>query len=269
MITKRVAGSIAVFSLTVLLTGVLRAQAPAREEFEVASIKASGTDDGRTLVQVLPGGGLRTSGATLKFLVTFAYDVASFNVSGGPGWINSERFDILAKAERSGSEDPNYDPRKITERQYQTFREQMRPKLRTLLADRFQLKLHREMREESIYALVIAKNGTGLKPSKDFRGFSVGRGQVTANGATVEMLRGYLAGQLGRPVLDRTGLSGAFDFKMEWMPDVAQADAVTPGDPTGPSLFTALQEQLGLKLESTKGPVEVLVIDQVEKPSEN
>jgi uncharacterized protein (TIGR03435 family) len=258
--------SMRVFCVVLLSAGVLQAQAPARQEFEVASIKPSGPDDGRTLVQVLPGGGLRTSGATVKFLVSLAYDITSFNISG-PAWINSDRFSILAKADRSSADDPNYDPRQITQRQYDSMREQMRPKLQTLLAGRFQLKVHRETREEPVYSLVVGKNGAKLDPSKDFHGLGGGKGQFKANGASMEMLAGALAGQLGRPVIDRTGLAGAFDFKLEWTPDAAQADAA-PVD-AGPSLFTALQEQLGLKLESTKAPAEVIVIDHVERPSEN
>jgi uncharacterized protein (TIGR03435 family) len=246
-------------------SGMLRAQAPARQEFEVASIKLSDPDDGRTLVQVLPGGGLRTSGATVKFLVSLAYDITMFNIAGGPSWVNSDRFSILAKA--NGFEPEPYDPRQITQRQYDSMREQMRPKLQTLLADRFQLQLHRETREEPVYSLVVGKNGAKLQPSKDFHGLGGGKGQFKANGASMEMLAGALAGQLGRPVIDRTGLAGAFDFKLEWTPDAAQADTA-PVD-AGPSLFTALEEQLGLKLQSTKGPAEVIVIDRVERPSEN
>lgn len=256
--------------MVLLSAGMLRAQAPARQEFEVASIKPSGPDDGRTLVQVLPSGGLRTSGATVKFLVSLAYDITSYNISGGPSWIGSDRFTLLAKADRSSSaDDPNYDPRQITQRQYDSMREQMRPKLQTLLADRFRLKLHRETREEPVYSLVVGKNGAKLEPSKDFHGLGGGKGQFKANGASMEMLAGALAGQLGRPVIDRTGLTGAFDFKLEWTPDVTQADTPPPVDSSGPSLFTALQEQLGLKLESTKAPAEVIVIDHVERPSEN
>lgn len=254
--------------MVLLSAAVLRAQAPGRQEFEVASIKPSNPDDARTLIQVLPGGGLRTSGATVKFLVSLAYDITMFNIAGGPSWVNTDRFTILAKADRDSTpDDPNYDPRQITQRQYDSMREQMRPKLQTLLAERFQLKVHRETREEPVYSLVVGKNGAKLEPSKDFHGLGGGKGRFQANGASMEMLAGALAGQLGRPVIDRTGLAGAFDFKLDYTPDSAQTDTA-PAD-AGPSLFTALQEQLGLKLESTKAPAEVIVIDHVEKPSEN
>jgi uncharacterized protein (TIGR03435 family) len=143
------------------------------------------------------------------------------------------------------------------------------------LADRFQLKLHRETKDEPVYALVVGKSGTKLQQSSGneasgFRGLRIGRGQFTGSVATLEMLTTALANQVGRPVLDRTGLNGSFNFKLEWIPDAAPGgDAPSPSDSTGPSLFTALQEQLGLKLESARGPVEILVIDHVERPGEN
>ena len=245
-------------------------------EFEVASIKPNASYDGRILLQVLPGGGLTTSGATLSFLLTLAYEVRSFQISGGAGWINSERFDVVARSDRStGSQNDPSDPTRITAEQLKAMQQQMRPKLQALLADRFKLTLHRETREESVYALVVGKGGAKFQQANgNFGGLRIGKSQLTGSGATVEMLATALANQLGRPVLDRTGLKGQFDFKLEWAPDAAQAsppgvDAPTPAGTSGPSVFTAVQEQLGLKLESSKGPVEMLVIDHVERPSEN
>ena len=151
----------------------------------------------------------------------------------------------------------------------------MRPKLQSLLAERFKLSLHRETREQPLYALVVGKSGTKFQRANgNFGGLRIGRTQLTGSGATLEMLTTALANQLGRPVLDRTGLEGTFDFKLEWAAQAGASplpggDALPPADANGPSIFTALQEQLGLKLESTKGSVEVLVIDHVERPSEN
>jgi len=242
----------------------------------VASIKPSASDDARTLLQVLPGGGLRTSGATLKFLITLAYEVRSFQILGGSGWISSDRFDVVAKSDRStDSEKEPRDPSKVTASQLKGMQDQMRPKLQALLAERFKLSLHRETREQALYALVIGKSGIKFhRVPGNFRGLRIGRAQLTGSGATLEMLTTALANQLGRPVLDRTSLEGSFDFKLEWADQAGTSsppggDPLPPSDPNGPSIFTALQEQLGLKLESTKGPVEVLVIDQVERPSEN
>jgi len=252
--------------------------------FEVASIKPSGTDDHRFMIQIQPGGGLRTSGTTLKMLLTQAYDVRDFQVSGGPGWINTERYDITAKSEHSAEAQtlPD-DPRKMTDEQRKTVGDQMRERLRALLADRFQLTIHRETRDQSVYALVVAKGGPKLKESETKEGtgprgmMRMGRAQLSGQGVQLEMLTRTLSSQLGRPVIDRTGLKGNFDFKLEWTPDPGQPaampangpDAPPPPDPNGPSIFTAVQEQLGLRLESQKGPVEMLVIDKVEKPSEN
>jgi uncharacterized protein (TIGR03435 family) len=252
--------------------------------FEVASIKPNRSDDHRFSIQMLPGGGVRMTGTTLKMLLTQAYDVREFQISGGPGWINTDRWDIMAKSERSAASDSLPDDlRNMTDEQRKTAAEQMREQLRALLADRFQLTLHRETKEQSVYALVVAKGGSKLKESETQgsagpRGMMrMGRGQVSGQAMPLQQLTEVLSSQLGRPVIDRTGLKGNFDFKLEWTPDPGQPaampangpDAPPPSDPNGPSIFTAVQEQLGMRLESTKGPVELLVVDTVEKPSEN
>lgn len=255
--------------------------------FEVASIKPSGADFHRVMIQIQPGGGLRTSGTTLKMLLSQAYDVREFQISGGPGWINTERYDIMAKAEDAAVSDNADDLRKMTDEQRRTVGEQMRERLRALLAERFQLTIHRETKEQSVYALVVAKGGPKLQQSEAKEGtgprgmMRMGRGEFSGQGVALQMLTQSLSSQLGRPVIDQTGLKGNFDFKLEWTPDPGQsgggpfggapppgADAPPPPDPNGPSVFTAVQEQLGLRLESQKGPVEMLVIDRVEKPSE-
>jgi uncharacterized protein (TIGR03435 family) len=275
-------------SLVILGSGLAFAQpAPAPLTFEVASVKPSGGDDHRVGIQFMPGGGLRTTGTTLKFLVTFAYDVRDFQVSGGPGWINSDRFDIVAKSERGSPEsEAPADLRNMTDAQMKTTAEQMRLKLQALLADRFQLTLHHETKEQPVYALVVGKNGSKLKESEVKAGerrrmMRMGRSELNAEGVAIDMLTNTLSNVLGRPVIDRTGLKGNYDFKLQWTPDPGQsggpfggppppgADAPPPPDPNGPSIFTAVQEQLGLRLESQKGPVDLIVIDRVEKLSEN
>ena len=259
--------------------------------FDVASIKpVTPAGDGRIQVgiQMQPGGGLRATNVTLKFLLTFAYNVRDFQISGGPGWLNSELFDLMAKSERSSdTQSIPADPREMTDDQRKTSQEQTRQKLQALLADRFQLKFHRETKEQPVYALVVGKNGPKIQPSDDKsgngpRGLRMGRGQLIGNSAPLELMANALSNQLGRPVLDHTGLAGRYDFKLEWTPDPAQGggpfaglpppppgvNGPPPPDPNGPSIFTAIQE-LGLRLESQKAPVEILVIDSVEKPSEN
>jgi len=254
--------------------------------FEVASIKPSAETGFRTGIQMQPGGGLRVSGATLKMLLTIAYDVREFQIVGGPSWISSDRYDILAKAAGTGSETQTSDPRQMTDAQMKTAGEQMQQRLQALLAERFQLTIHRETKEQSVYALLVGKNGpkfeaSQIKDGHTERRMMMGRGMVNGQGVEVQMLANVLSNQLGRPVVDRTGLTGRFDIKLQWTPDPGQSltplggapppgvQAPPPPDPNGPSIFTAVQEQLGLRLESQKGPVEMIVIDRVEKPSEN
>jgi uncharacterized protein (TIGR03435 family) len=274
--------TIAGMALVVMASVGLWGQAAAPLTFEVASIKPAAQDARGTMIRMMPGGALTVTNATLRLLVTVAYDVRDFQISGGPGWVGSERYDVNAKAESSASsESVPEDPRNMTDAQRKTNQEQMRQRLQALLADRFQLTIHRETKEAPVYALVVAKNGPKLQESKEGGPrLMMGRGQLNGQGALMEMLANVLSGQLGRPVLDKTGLQGKYDFKLEFTPDPGQGaepfgglgpgpDAPPPPDPNGPSIFAAIQEQLGLRLESTKGPVEMIVIDRVEKSSEN
>jgi uncharacterized protein (TIGR03435 family) len=151
--------------------------------------------------------------------------------------------------------------------------------LRALLEDRFQLTVHKESKELSVYALVVAKDGLKLKESEAPASPADGRlhmssGQLLGQKIQLKFMAPMMAEYLGRPVTDRTGLTGTYDFKLQWTPDPAgnplpTDPGQTPPDPAGPTLFTALQEQLGLKLESQKGPVEILIIDRAEKASVN
>jgi bla regulator protein BlaR1 len=236
----------------------------ATPKFEVASIKPADPSVRGFRIQTDPGGRYIATGVTVKFLIAQAYGVRDFQVSAAPGWTDSVRYDINAKGEDGIQDKPG----------------QMDLMLQDLLADRFHLKLNRETKEMPIYALVAAKAGSKLKEStkgEDERGMRMGRGRVEAQSAPIAMLAIQLSQQLGRLVLDKTGLTGNYDFKLEWTPDLGQqqpgakeiAGTETAPPDSGPTIFTALQEQLGLKLESTKGPVEMLVIDRVEKPTEN
>jgi bla regulator protein blaR1 len=258
---------------------------PAPLTFEVASIKPSPPDERHFMMQFQPGGGLRVTGVTLKMLITQAYDVREFQVSGGPGWINTERYDIVARPEHNADSDPSpEDPRKMSDEQRKTLGEQMRARLVALLADRFRLKVHRETQQALAYALVVGKNGPKLKQTEgasETRGrMRMGRGDLNGDGVKLEFLAQALANQLGRPVVDKTGLTGNYDIKLAWTPDPGPPAPLPLGpppglepspvpDPSGPSIFTAVEEQLGLRLESQKGPIETIVIDSVEKPSEN
>jgi uncharacterized protein (TIGR03435 family) len=240
----------------------------------VASIKPDDPLKPGTSVHFQPGGGVKIDGASLKFMVLFAYDLRDFQISGIKGWMNSERYAILAKGIIT---DGPADLRSMNDQQHKAVSALVRKRMQALLAERFQLAVHTQTRELAIYALVVAKGGHKLQPNHapdgSSQGMSVGRGMLKGTRASPELIAQALSGSTGRIVRDETGLSGFYDFKMEWTPEAAAAapDKVEERSAAlvGPTIFTALQEQLGLKLEAKKGPVEILVIDRAERPSEN
>jgi uncharacterized protein (TIGR03435 family) len=255
-------------------------------KFEVASIKPSDPGERGVMIQFAPGGRFVAKNVTLKSLVAMAYDVRDFQLSGGPAWTGAARYDINAKPDAVSEAD---DPHKITtDEQRERFQERQRMRIQALLADRFQLKIGHSTKELPIYVLKVAKNGPKLQEWKEdggspFQGARIGRpGHLTGRKVSMKFLTQLLAGNVGRPVVDQTGLTADYDFNLEWTPDQNQLGGFggpggpgpdglrpPPADPNGPSIFTAVEEQLGLKLESQKGPVEMLTIDAVEKPSEN
>jgi uncharacterized protein (TIGR03435 family) len=255
----------------------LLAQSPgARPEFEVASVKLS-LDETTPGVDFEwpPGGRLRARRNSAYDFIQHAYDVRYYQILGAPDWMNSTRFDVDAKADGNPG------------------REEMNAMLRTLLEDRFKLKVHRETRQFPVFNLTVAKGGSRLQTSKEAcvafdpdhppdhdrphpvtcgNNHVFMKGQNMAWEATdIDMasLTWALAAATRQTVIDRTGLIGTFDVHLEWTPSETALGPTGDADASGPSLFTVLQEQLGLKLESGKGPVEVLVIDHVEKPSPN
>ena len=248
--------------------------------FEVASIKPANPDTPGTSIQFMPGGGLKMANIPLRAMITFAYDVRDFQISGGPGWIGTQRFDVMARPEGAPA-DGQADFAKMNDDQRKTMRVQIGERLRALLADRFQLVVHRETKEQPIYALVVAKNGSKLQETKETgnqQNMMTNRGRSEGHAIPVEMMAQMLSGITGRPVVNKTGLIAKYDFVLEWTPDMGPdaraqgfGDGITSPAPApgGPTIFTALQEQLGLRLDSQKGPVENVVIDRVEKPSEN
>ncbi|MGA3235734.1 MAG: TIGR03435 family protein [Bryobacteraceae bacterium] len=214
--------------------------------FDAASIKPADPEHiGLQLYSPNPGS-FRAMAADIKHLIAFSYNVRDVQISGGPRWADTELFDIEAKA-----------PAPATTAD-------LRLMLQSLLVDRFQLKLHREPKEQAVFDLVVARKGPKLTPV-DAAGLGIGLGktQLNGRGATMSGLAGVLSSRVGSQVIDKTGLAGFYNFTLAWTPD----DAATAE--TGPSIFTALQEQLGLKLEPAKGTVEILVIDSVERPSRN
>ena len=244
---------------------VAYAQSPA---FEVASIRPS--DPAGTVAIRRSGYRIATTSTSLQFLITWAYDVHSDRLYGKPNWLDSVRYDIVANAPQDNPPAPRR-PGQPTELQVM---------MQALLAERFRLIIHRETRELPMYALVVTKGGPKFRLTEapavmGQTPFSMpGQGRLIGTQVSAEMLAKVLSDQLSRSVQDQTGLKGVFDFRLEWEPDASSArpdDLSTPADPrTGSSLFTAIQEHLGLKMEARKAPVEVLVIDHIERaPTEN
>jgi uncharacterized protein (TIGR03435 family) len=258
-------------------------QAP-RPEFEAASIKPNNGVTNFAGMRLLPGGRIEAQNVNLKFLIQNAYKVKPFQIVGGPSWIESQRYDVSAKPEEGASQN------------------QVSLMMQSLLADRFKLRLHRETRETQVYLLTPAKGGMKLPEAKPGSCITPNQNAPmrfspdgprpcgsmmmspgAVNGASIGMdrLTDALSNLSGRTVIDKTGFTGTFDVHLEFTPEGLPAgpfgglppppDAPKPpaNDANAPSIFTALQEQLGLRLESAKDKVEILVIDSAEKPSEN
>jgi len=260
---------IAAVALIVSSAGVF-AQAPAPrpkfDAFEVATIKPVEHEAKSSRYITMQGANrFVEKDYTLKLLIAAAYNLNAKEIAGGPAWIESDHYDIVAVT--PGEVRPTHD-------------EQM-AMLRNLLADRFKLTFHREQKEFSIYELEVAKGGPKLKASTASADAPVAlistvypqRMVLPARNATMSDLVSLMQrAMLDRPVVDKTGLSGRFDFDLEWAPDETQFGGEVPiasaDAPTAP-LFTAIQQQLGLKLEATRGPVDALIVDEAERPSEN
>lgn len=236
---------------------------PKKAAFEVASIRAA-NQDGNVDIDAVKGH-FAAHNVTLKRLAALAYEIDPRQISGGPGWVDSDSYDINAKV-----------PEEFVSQTHQLLPQM----IQSLLADRFQLAIHREPREASGYALVVDKKGPKMERAKtDAKnpGFHSGNTHLTAENVTMEGLANHLSRNrdIGKIIVDKTGLTGRFDFELNWTPErlALKPEASFLGEPKTsddrPSIFTALQEQLGLKLESVKVPFSAVVIDRAEKPEEN
>jgi uncharacterized protein (TIGR03435 family) len=265
-----------------VLTGFASAQSPAaRPQFEVASVKPNTSGNGMTMIRPPVGGRFTATNARLKNLIGIAWKLQDYEISGGPAWINTDGYDVTAKAADSN-----------------IGIDQLRPMLQSLLEDRFQLKVHRESKEVPVYALLAGKNGPKLPEAKEggctainansplppppapgqfpptpCGGFFMGPNHLEGGKIGMEQFVGALSNLLGRPVIDKTGFKGTFDVKLDFSPEGTRmggrGGAPPDADNAPPSIFTAIQDQFGLKLESQKAPGEILVIDHAEKASEN
>jgi uncharacterized protein (TIGR03435 family) len=270
--------------------------------FEVASIKPNNSGDGRVMMQNQPGRMTMTN-VTLRLLIRQAYQLQDFQISGGPGWMASDHFDVIAKIPDGFQPPPGPPPPGSGPGPLQLM-------IRGLLVERFKLAVHHETKDSPIYALVVARSDGRLGPQLKKSdtdcaamfaagrgrgrgpmpppgppqpgetipcGMRIGPGNLVMGGSPLSQFANSLANFTGRIVLDRSGLAGNYDVSLTWTPDqMAQRPPGAPDplvngvavDPNGPSLFTAVQEQLGLKLDSQRGPVEMLVVDRAEKPVE-
>jgi uncharacterized protein (TIGR03435 family) len=270
--------------LIVLAGMVAAAQAP-RPAFDAVSVKVNTAKDGLTRVATFPTR-FSAVNATLHMLIRYAFDVPDYRLSGGPTWMDSDRFDIAGAAGHTAEF------------------EETRAMARTMLEDRFALRTHVERRDQPIFVLTIARRdgtlgdqmaraGEGCKPVTPPPGAPppppappagaaprapgcpsiFGLGGISARKIPMSLLVANLSSYLNRHIVDQTNLAGTFDVDLRWTPDQLPQGPpgapirIMPFDPNGPSLSTALQEQLGLKFESLRGPVDVLVIDGVSKPS--
>lgn len=273
-------------ALAVVLTIHVEGQQPATARFEVVSIKPNRSGEARVGFRATPGGRFEWTNVPVGTLISvahsrFAFD--NFETIGVPDWVNGERFDVIAQT-AAGAAAPGLTA-------------EIAALLRAMLADRFQLATHWEQRERAVYALVVARPGAPLgrglqrvdvecegtqaltggdrATMRPGRGpnctFGGGPGAVQANAVTLRAFGSMIgASELRRPVIDRTGLSGNFDIDLRYRPDLGtrpDGPPPAPADPDAPSIFTAVEEQLGLKLVSDRAPVDVLVIDRLERPT--
>ena len=271
------ASAAALFSVGVVASG--QAPEPAPIPY-VATVKVNTSGSGESFTRRLPGGTFLASNMLLRDLIAFAHGLQAFQIEGAPDWIGNVRFDVTMKAEA------NVGPVAIGPTQIGL------QLARAVLAERFAFRAHRETRERPVFALVRARPDGSLGPrlkqsatdcaalaseagksgapwpprSADGRilcGLQTQGNTLTAGGYPMSEFQRYLTGQAQRVVIDRTGLAGAWDFELTFTPlDVAAA-----GSTDTPSLLTALQEQLGLKLDATRGPADVLVVDRIERPT--
>ena len=242
--------------------------APRPLEYEVSSIRPNPGGDFPYTFHIEPNGTLAATGITLKRLMMTGYRHQGYRIVGGPAWVDSQRWDVRAKSSLS---------RAVTG-------DESSQMLRTMLAERFQIHIHSETRSLPIYELVVDRKGSKLRRvdgSKTKLRIETANGLIRFTKATTATFASQLGYALGQPVINKTGISGEFSFDLEWTPVPGEdggpaTSGLSPETPEpppaiadGPSIFTAITEQLGLRLESGRGPVEVLVIDSAEKPDAN
>jgi uncharacterized protein (TIGR03435 family) len=247
--------------LAAMVCGVGYAEPAASRDFEVATVKPTGTSFAGKSVEMPPNGDLIIRGMTLKDLIQFAYGLHPNLIVGASGWMEGEHYNIVGKPEPGRL--PSADQLKVM--------------LQGLLADRFKLTFHRALKEASAYVIVLGKTGSKMKERSPIdteasTSLSFQGARLPAKAASMPTLAEALMIVLDRPVMDGTGLRGRYDFDLAWKPEPDQFDghgAAIPSDANAPDIFTAIQEQLGLRLDSRKVPVQSLIVDHAERPAGN
>ena len=290
-----------VSTVLVIVPLLVIAQEP---QFEVASIKPNKSGDGRVMIGVQPGGRFTATNVTLRMLIRNAYQLQDFQITGGPSWLTEDRYDIVAKAEGDAVGDsfraeqsgqPSRGQLMMRALLAERFKlvvhdETKEMPIYALVVARSDGRLGPQLKKSEVdcAAVTAAGRGRGRGPMPPPGppqpggpppqcGIRIGMGNMAVGGSPLTQVASSLAMFAGRIVVDKTGLIGAYDFTLTWTPDqmanrppgAPPGPDAAPVDPNGPSLFTAVQEQLGLKLESQRGPVAVLVIDRAEHPTEN
>jgi bla regulator protein blaR1 len=244
-------------ALAVALAGVCLAQTPRSPAFDVVSIRPYDGTSELVGARTSPGGLVMVEGTTVLAMITSAYGVRRHQVEGLPGWADADRYNINARAEGISGE---LTPDEVSAR------------MRSLLETRFGLRIRRETREMPIFVLVAGKSGAKLKAATNSdHSYRIARGMIASANTGISTLAAVLSQQAGRPVVDKTGIPGSFEVRLLW----ADPGASTPEEQKiaavaqGRSLATALDEELGLRLEPQRGPVELLIVEHLNRPSPN
>jgi len=241
---------------------------PEAGSVDVASVKAGDRSSGSVSIQSRPDS--LAAGGTVFHMIEYAYNLRSYQIAGGPGWTNTATWEMAAKVDQPPADWPTLTVEARNNISHK--------RMQTVLAQRFGFKCHFEMQELPVYNLVIAKGGAKLASTPanatEKNSFSShgenGKNRMQGAGVTMDSLASNLSQSLGRTAFNKTGLTGIYNFALTWTSDAGDGSTDAPADASsGPSLFTAVDEQLGLRLQSAKGPVVVLVIDSLERPTEN
>jgi bla regulator protein blaR1 len=259
--------------ISMLFVGIATAQSVVKRlEFEVASVKPAEPSVRVSNVLFNAGEDLTIENVPLRKIVTYAYQIRDFQLKGAPSWIDTERYDISAKTSHGDDASARADSKRSADDQRRTRADRVRERLRWLLADRFGLVAHHEEKEQTVLVLTVLKNGPKLSlvsTPGDRQGVSVNDGRLQGFAAPIALLATQLSIATGQVVEDRTSLTEKYDFVLTWTPDMEPPGSERGDQSAGPTIFTAIKEQLGLRLDPAKGRVEVLVVDHIERPSIN